>query len=270
MTVTYRVASYHDYASIAHIHAINWKQNYQEVLDANYLKNEVDRDRLEVWQNRLGLPKSNQYIVVAVDDEEVIGFVCTYINYDGTHGHYIDNLHVLREYQGHGIGRQLVHYSVNHIVAISLNFNLFLWVFENNHSAIRSYKYWGAQAGNTEYLNMPSGGGGGMTTRMIWEDCRSLLISDSPSLSNEKYIPVDCNLYDYLEIAAMRSIDVEIQFNDHHKSLTDRITTLKSVNKIEYLITKTGYSIGLDRIKKVMDTKGGLIVDFSAGVGCNL
>ena len=41
-------------------------------------------------------------------EEETVGFACTFLNHDSQYGALVDNLHVLKKYQGLGLGRKLM------------------------------------------------------------------------------------------------------------------------------------------------------------------
>lgn len=268
--ITYRLANYADHIDIADIHATSWQQNYDEILAAEYLTDEVHQDRLSVWQERLGLPKSTQYVIVAIDDNQIVGFVCGYLDYDEQYGHYLDNLHVREAYQGQGIGRTLIHHLAKRITSKSQTKTIFLWVFEQNTPAITTYKNWGGAIGSTEYLSMPSGGGGGMATRITWADSTTLINDQVNDLAAPSYTPVDCNKYDHFEIAAMRRQEIAIQFKDYSIPYTGQIKTLLIDQKVEYLVTQDGYQIRLDRISQLLDSHHNVITQFDYGDNCHM
>lgn len=268
--IIYRYATYTDYSDIAAIHAINWQQNYQDVLSATYLADEVHEDRKQVWQDRMGLSKASQYVIVAIDEDQVIGFACAFLDYDKVHGHYLDNLHVREAYQGQGVGRTLTHHIAQIIQQKSKDNRLFLWVFEKNVKAIRTYKNWGGQIGETEHLDMPSGGGGGIATRISWGDSSSLVSDKYPEIVQPTYVPVDCNKYDHFEIAAMRRQDIKVIFKDYPSPYSGKIKTLTIDQKVEYLITSDSHKIRLDRIAQLLDSQGKLITEFGDDASCHL
>jgi ribosomal protein S18 acetylase RimI-like enzyme/transcriptional antiterminator Rof (Rho-off) len=268
--ISYRLATYADHPDIADIHATNWLQNYQEVLDADYLANEVHTDRLKVWQDRLGLPKSNQYVILAMIEDQIIGFACAYLDYDEQYGHYLDNLHVRSAYQGQGIGRTLIHHLAQLIHAQSKSSALFLWVFVQNTAATRTYINWGGVKGDTQDLPMPSGGGGGLATRIIWSNSTTLINHQLEDLHKVSYKPVDCNKYDHFEIAAIRRQTITIRFKDYPTPYTGHIKTLLIDQKVEYLITQDGHKIRLDRIAQLLDKDNNVITQFDDDNSCQL
>jgi len=51
-----------DYKAIAALHADSWKKNYRVMFSDNFLDNDVDEDRLQVWQERFSTRPSNQQL----------------------------------------------------------------------------------------------------------------------------------------------------------------------------------------------------------------
>jgi hypothetical protein len=103
-----RDAKFCDHIAIARLHAQNWRQNYRGILSDNFLNLEVEKDRLNVWFERLQFPANNQQITVAIHNENIIGFSCLFFNDDPVFGSLLDNLHVAKNMQQHGIGKMLI------------------------------------------------------------------------------------------------------------------------------------------------------------------
>jgi Rho-binding antiterminator len=82
------------------------------------------------------------------------------------------------------------------------------------------------------------------------------------------YTPIDCDLYDYLEVWAMQKTIVNITYsveNDENiQTVISQIMTTKTKDKEEFIILKSGAEIRLDRIIKIDQ------VNFSEGTGCTL
>lgn len=172
--ITYRAAKPSDYPAIAKIHAISWQQNYRGILDDHYLDHEVHDDRQQVWQERMDNPKVGQLVDVAVDGDQVVGFVCTFLDYD-EHGTYLDNLHISHLHQGHGIGAELMSISTKRVVNLRPNTSLYLWVLAQNEGAKRFYERLGGQVTGPHHLDLPSGGGSADAYRVMWNDPTALI-----------------------------------------------------------------------------------------------
>ena len=72
----------------------------------------------------------------------------------------------------------------------------------------------------------------------------------------QKYLPINCNFYDELEILAMSGQSCLIRYWKDLKyqeqvEITDTITTIKIVDKAEYLLLKKGTPIRLDQLISV-------------------
>lgn len=86
----------------------------------------------------------SQYIFLLIDKDRLAGSVACY-------GNEIDDLFVNRQYQGRGIGRQLLLWGINHI----RNKNgapIFLHVAEWNKKAVSLYKSVGFTIAKTEII----------------------------------------------------------------------------------------------------------------------
>jgi len=73
-------------------------------------------------------------------------------------------------------------------------------------------------------------------------------------MKDKKYNPINCNLYDELEILAMRKQRTSILFidNETQVELEDAlIKNLYSREKIEYMVLESGVEIRLDQLIEV-------------------
>lgn len=151
-----RIASNSDLHNIAGLHTESWRTTYINVLSQHYLSNEIVSDRLHVWSKRLQNPAENQIILVAEEHKNFFGFACLYLNSDSTWGALLDNLHVVPEMKGKGIGRSLM----QEVAMLCTNqIGLYLWVLEINISAQSFYKKLGATDSEIGIWHPPGGVG---------------------------------------------------------------------------------------------------------------
>ena len=150
-----RTALETDAKSIAELHTKSWRIAYKDVLSQKYLAEEIDRDRLTIWTDRLSSRPANQIILVAEQGQSFLGFACVYLDHDAEWGALLDNLHVQPELKGNGIGTTLMY----KVVRVCENqSSLHLWVLECNVSAQGFYKKLGAVHSGTGVWNQPGGG----------------------------------------------------------------------------------------------------------------
>ena len=97
------------------------------------------------------------FVLVAESREQLIGFVCVFPAADEAFGSFVDNLHVLPNWTGKGVGRRLLSEAAKRLIADGYSCGLFLWVFDNNERAWRFYeRAGGVHAGSAAHL-MPDG-----------------------------------------------------------------------------------------------------------------
>jgi ribosomal protein S18 acetylase RimI-like enzyme len=169
-----RQAQFSDYAAIAKLHADNWRQNYRGMLSDNYLDNEVEKDRLNTWYERLKSPVENQLVTIATLEENIAGFCCVFLNDDPVFGSLIDNLHVSMNLQKSGIGKMLVKDFSKSICDKCNNKKMYLWVYESNRNARIVYERLGGT--NFETIEKKNEDGtNSQTCRYIWNDVSKLL-----------------------------------------------------------------------------------------------
>lgn len=172
--INYREATADDMTTVARLHAQSWQQHYRGILRDDYLDHKVMADRQEVWQERFSHPSDTQHIVVATEDEQLVGFACTYLHDDPQWGALLDNLHVRPPWQGRGVGRGLMKASAEWVREQDPEEGLYLWVLEKNTAARAFYE---RMAGvNQEKATTDNPGGGTASVyRIVWPD-PSLLI----------------------------------------------------------------------------------------------
>lgn len=167
--ITLRDARLSDYASIARLHAQSWRQNYRGIYSDPFLDNEVEHERLDVWQKRLSAPGSNQQVIVATQDEAIVGFACLQLDDDPVFGSLLDNLHVASAVQGSGIGKLLMKECAQRIADKSNSHRMYLWVYEANENARRVYERLGAEHFET-VEKQTEDGTKAQVCRYVWKD----------------------------------------------------------------------------------------------------
>ena len=168
-----------DAAAVAGLHAESWRAHYRGAYRDEYLDGDVVEERLRVWEQRLSTPPPNQFVVLAFEDDELIGFACGYGGHDETWGSLLDNLHVRPEHQGRGVGAGLMAEVAAWCHANYADCGLYLWVLEQNRRAQRFYQRLGASDQGGE-ISEPPGGGGIHGRRYAWKTVPEILRRSDP------------------------------------------------------------------------------------------
>jgi ribosomal protein S18 acetylase RimI-like enzyme len=167
-----RPANFSDYNAIAKIHIESWQKNYRNILSDRFLDNEIEKDRLKLWQNRLASAMPGNQITVAVNNENIVGFSCLLLNYDSLYGSLLDNLHVRQEFQNSGIGKMLMKNCARMILEKANARKMYLWVYEANQNARKAYEHLGGTHIDTVRKSNVDGTEAN-ACRYVWEDVSS-------------------------------------------------------------------------------------------------
>ena len=169
----YRTALESDVEQIALLHAESWRRTYRGMLRDEFLDGDVVTNRREAWRDRLRRPRADQFVCVADDQGQLLGFVCAYGNEDPTWGSLVDNLHVAHEHRGGGVGTRLMGHARVWLLTNYPRCGVYLWVMEANRSARRFYeKLEATNEGIVEKEN--PGGGSARNCRYAWSSPRAL------------------------------------------------------------------------------------------------
>jgi ribosomal protein S18 acetylase RimI-like enzyme len=172
----YREATPSDIEAIAGLHAESWRRNYRGAFADSYLDGDVYTDRLDVWRDRLTLPGSNQYTVVADLDGVVVAFAHTIFDDDPTWGALLDNLHAAHGRKRRGIGTRLMSETARVLVERRPATGLYLWVLEQNKDAQAFYRARGGRPVGREIGGPFPGGGTAPSLRYAWPDPSILIV----------------------------------------------------------------------------------------------
>lgn len=163
-----------DVAHIAAIHAASWKSAYVGMLREKFLQSDLVANRVDLWSRRLASKPQEHFGFIAQAGAHLIGFTFAFGDEDPNWGTQLDNLHVLPEHKGNGVGKALLSSVATACRERCKSDALFLWVYEANVAARSFYASLGAQCG--ERLVIPAPGGGEVAElRYSWPTVGQLL-----------------------------------------------------------------------------------------------
>jgi len=153
---------------IATIHTESWQLHYRGILSDHYLDQIAPIERLELWQKRFDQADEKQQIFVVEKAGEICGFACNYLDKDAQWGTLLDNLHVLKKWQGNGLGKLLLQQSIKWSKELRPDASLYLWVYTENMTATNFYLHNGGK--NIEETMVDNADGSKAAVyRIVWE-----------------------------------------------------------------------------------------------------
>jgi ribosomal protein S18 acetylase RimI-like enzyme len=165
--IRFRLATPADAEAIADLHARSWREHYRGSFRDEFLDGDLRGERLRVWRERLDHPPENQFVQVALDDDQLAGFVCAYGAQDPRWGSFIDNIHVASAFKRSGTGTALMRNTGAWLAGRYREHRVHLLVLEANASARRFYERLGGR--NAEVSTMETHGGAVVRScRYVW------------------------------------------------------------------------------------------------------
>jgi GNAT superfamily N-acetyltransferase len=155
--LSFRVALAADAASIAELHAASWRSAYRGNLSDVNLDTDIVAERAAVWQRRLSTPSERQYVLLAEQNGELVGFACVLLDEEPAWGACLDNLHVRPDLTGQGIGSELLVRALRWVATAEPRWPMHLWVLADNRAARRFYERYGGELIEQATKLMPDG-----------------------------------------------------------------------------------------------------------------
>ena len=109
MNIKYSYATEDDAYGIDYVSAHSWKETYSGLLPDEYLNNRINNIPNKTNRTKEFLKSYNGKYIVAKDEEKVVGILafCPYKEEKYKEYGYLEAIYVLKDYQGHGIGKEL-------------------------------------------------------------------------------------------------------------------------------------------------------------------
>lgn len=178
--IEYRTATAADMEAVALLHTRSWRENYRGSLRDEFLDGALPEERLRVWRERLERPAGSQFVLLALQGAELVGFVCAYGAHDPKWGSLVDNLHVAGEARRTGVGTALMRRAGAWLDRAHPDRGVYLWVLEVNATARRFYERLGAR--NAETVTMETHGASMVRScRYVWP--RPERLASAPELA---------------------------------------------------------------------------------------
>lgn len=161
-----REAKIADADAIGRLHAISWINTYRGLLPDAYLDGNLQEERQEHWQKKLRSLSAREFVYLSEEEDSLQGFICVL---DEPYQYYealIDNLHVMPEMKGRGIGSLLLDTAVAELRRTK-RMGFYLWVIEGNIAAENFYRRKGGRRADSQLFEL--GGAQIMENRFVWE-----------------------------------------------------------------------------------------------------
>ena len=167
--MTFRLAVKNDLPAIAALHAQSWQSAYANVLSAEFLREEVNVERLNYWRKKFAVEQTEEKrcLLLAEEAGELAGFICVIGEADAAYGSLIDNLHVRPDRKGRGLGKQLLERGLAWAREHFPDCGQYLWVYKANVAAVGFYEKTGGHCTESVLTENPDGGRAEVW-RMVW------------------------------------------------------------------------------------------------------
>jgi GNAT superfamily N-acetyltransferase len=163
---------------IARLHAESWRSTYRGIFADEFLDGPVFGERLSAWRERLSMDApETRLVLLAGETEAPLGFICVLLDADRAYGSQVDNLHVLPEAQGRGLGRRLMACAARWVSERRPSSPMHLWVFEGNTGARAFYERLGGLVIQWRTKDTPDGRRQ-RALRYSWSEPKSLAALD--------------------------------------------------------------------------------------------
>jgi ribosomal protein S18 acetylase RimI-like enzyme len=161
---------------LAAMHTESWRQTYAGLLPDAYLSREAPDERRAAWRARMldGADGPLEVTLARVGGQPA-GFACLAPQAEPAHGIYLDNLHVLPAFHGHGLGKLLLAHCAQRVATGWPGRPLFLYVLEGNAQAREFYRRLGGTESESFEDEFPGAEGQVSIRRVIWPDVGALL-----------------------------------------------------------------------------------------------
>jgi ribosomal protein S18 acetylase RimI-like enzyme len=164
-TMHFRPAKASDASSIAAIHTRSWQLHYRGAMSDQYPNHEASAERDRFWTVRLTDHQGQIQTIVAYNSKQLTGFCCLEPDIHPKDGYYLDNLHVIPEATGKGIGKSLMQKSAALLLQERPDGRIYLWVLADNTDAISFYYHLDARQGRSGILSLA---GNKVEALMMW------------------------------------------------------------------------------------------------------
>ena len=145
--MTIRAAGLADAAAIAQVHTHSWQSAYRGILSDGFLQGPLLENRRVLWHTRLSRTnRPDQFVLLDEQEGAIRGFACAFLDADPEWGCLLDNLHVVPDLKGKGLGRQLMAAVAERVLLFNPRGRLHLWVYEQNLAARRFYERMGGRS----------------------------------------------------------------------------------------------------------------------------
>ena len=135
-----------DLQDIISIHVESWKDAYADVLPAEFIAGQLDRELANHWRET---EIQKQDIVLVAEEDSAVGFAAVWCRPIP----FIDNLHVRPSHRSKKIGAALMKAVAQDLIQKELK-TAYLWVFESNQKAIRFYESLGGTKKEQSWKNI--------------------------------------------------------------------------------------------------------------------